>query len=215
MNNFLLFYGGDTCLEIISYLEDINAVQEKDIFHIIDINPNKKKFNKIIQKIIFYKKIENLKIKLFKGIYITSGFPNLREKAYKELKNKKLTPSILIHPKSYISRHSTVGPGTILAPFSLISPYCRIGKNCFINSFSSIGHHSHIGNSNVFCPYSVASGNCKISNNNFFGTGAVIYPKISIGSFNKISSNSVLKNQLKNNSLAHGNPAKILKNFQF
>jgi hypothetical protein len=31
--------------------------------------------------------------------------------------------------------------------------------------------------------------------------------------FNKISSNSVLKNKLKNNSLAHGNPAKILKNF--
>tara|TARA_B110000971_G_C20020574_1_gene506121 strand:+ start:1289 stop:1930 length:642 start_codon:yes stop_codon:yes gene_type:complete len=213
MNNFLLFYGGDTCLEIISYLEDIEVINNNDAFHIIDIKPNKKRFSKITQQVIFYKKIEDLKIGFFKGIYITSGFPNLREHAYQKLKKKKLIPNILIHPKSYIAKHSTIGQGSIMAPFSLISPHSKIGKNCFINSFSSIGHHSQIGDSNVFCPYSVANGNCKIGNNNFFGSGSVINPTISIGNYNKVSSNSVLQKKMSHKSLAHGNPAKIIKIF--
>tara|TARA_B100000787_G_scaffold133992_1_gene102839 strand:- start:1236 stop:1877 length:642 start_codon:yes stop_codon:yes gene_type:complete len=213
MNNFLLFYGGDASLEIISYLEDMRSINGSDIFHIVDIKPNKKRFSKITQQVIFYKKITDLKIRTFKGIYITSGFPDLREQAYKELKKKKLTPNILIHPKSHIGNHSKIGHGSILAPFSLISPHSKIGSNCFINSFSSIGHHNLIGDSNVFCPYSVTNGNCKIGNNNFFGTGSVINPLVSIGNHNKISSNSVLQKRLNNKSLAHGNPAIIIKIF--
>ncbi len=213
MNNFLLFYGGDTCLEIISYLEDMEAINKNDTFHIIDIKPNKKRFSKITQQVIFYKKIEHLKVSTFKGIYITSGFPNLRDLAYQNLKQNKLIPNILIHPKSHIGKHSVIGHGSILGPFSLISPHSKIGKNCFINSFSSIGHHSQIGNSNVFCPYSVANGNCKIGNNNFFGSGSVINPKVSIGNYNKISSNSVLQKKINNGNFAHGNPAKIVKIF--
>jgi len=213
MNNFLFFYGGDTCLEIISYLDDMKSISDSDIFHIVDIKPNRKRFSKITQQVIFYKKIEDLKIQTFKGIYITSGFPEKRERAYQKIKEKKLIPSILIHPKSHVSNCSKIGNGSILAPFSLISPYSKIGRNCFINSFASIGHHSLIGNSNVFCPYSVTNGNCKIGNNNFFGTGSVVNPAISIGSHNKISSNSVLQKKLNNKSLAHGNPAKIVKIF--
>jgi acetyltransferase-like isoleucine patch superfamily enzyme len=209
MNNILFFYGGNTCLEIISYLEDMQLLNYKDSFHIIDTNPNIKRFAKIKQKKIFYKKIQNLKTNNFKGIYITSGFPNLREKAFIELKKKKLKPSILIHPKSHIGRHCSIGKGTIIAPFSLISPHSKIGNNCFINTFASIGHHCHIGNSNVFCPYSVTGGNCRVGNNNFFGTGAILNPNTSVGNLNKISANSVLRTKLKNKFIAHGNPAKI------
>jgi len=213
MNNLLFFYGGNTCLEIISYLEDMNLLSHKDILHILDIKPNLKRFANVKQKKIFYKKITNLKINNFKYIYITSGFPNLREKAFLELKKKKILPSILVHPKAYIGKHCSVGEGTIVAPFSLIAPYSKIGNNCFINSFASIGHHSNIGYSNVFCPYAVTGGNCKIGNNNFFGTGSIITPNTSIGNLNKISANSVLRNKLKNKFIAHGNPAKMFKIF--
>ena len=59
----------------------------------------------------------------------------------------------------------------------------------------------------------MANGNCKIGNNNFFGSGSVINPTISIGNYNKVSSNSVLQKKMSHKSLAHGNPAKIVKIF--
>lgn len=205
---FLLYFGGSSCIEIISYINDLEISNEKDKFYIIDKNPDKKKFKTIKNKILFYNEIRKIKKIKFKKIYITSGIPSLRNKALIELRKYKLKADTLIHPTAYIGINAIISSGTILAPFTLVAPFAKIGQNCFLNSYSSVGHHTTVGNSNVLSPYSTINGNCKIGNQNFLGSGGVINPSIKIGKNNKLSSNSVLKKNVKNNCLIHGNPAK-------
>ena len=205
---FLLYFGGSSCIEIISYINDLKISKKSNIFFIVDKNPIKNRFKEIKNKVIFYKSINKIKKINFKKIIITAGDPSLRNKALKELKKCKLRPSTLIHPTAYVAENSKISYGSILAPFTLVAPFAKIGENCFMNSYSSIGHHSIIGKSNVFSPYSTVNGNCKIGNGNFLGTGAVINPSIEIGKNNKVSSNSVLKKNVRNDCLIHGNPAK-------
>lgn len=205
---FLLYYGGSSCIEIISYINDLKISNENDIFYIIDKNPNKKKFTSIKNKILFFDSVKKIKKIKFKKIFITAGIPGLRNKALIELKKYKLKPDTLIHPTVYIGMKTIILPGSILAPFTLVAPFAKIGENSFLNSYASVGHHSIIGKSNVLSPYSTINGNCKIGNHNFLGSGAIINPSIKLGSNNKLSSNSVLKKDVSNNCLIHGNPAK-------
>lgn len=205
---FLLYYGGSTCIELLSYIGDLKISNKSDKFIIIDKKPQKKKFNKFKFSLSFKTTItEALKYK-FKKIYIASGDPKQRDRALAELKNHKLKPNKLIHPTAYIGFGAQISNGVIMAPFTLVAPFAKIGENTFLNSYASIGHHTTIGKSNVLSPYSTINGNCKIGNENFFGTGAIINPSTRIGNANKISSNSVLKSNVANYNLIHGNPAK-------
>jgi len=205
---FLLYFGGSSCIEIISYINDLKISHKNDIIYIVDKKPSKKLFKQIKNKILFYKSINKIKKIKFKKIFITAGDPHLRNKALIELKKNKLRPNTLIHPTAYVAENSKISYGSILAPFTLVAPFSKIGENCFMNSYSSIGHHSIIGKSNVLSPYSTINGNCEIGNENFLGTGAIISPSTKIGKNNKLSSNSVLKKNVTNDCLIHGNPAK-------
>ena len=214
MNSFLIYYGGDACIEVLSYMIDAKICNTYDKFYIIDKSikrQNKNNLKNIYKKISFFKNINNIRKIRFSGVYITSGQPKLREKALNEIKKNKFKLSTLVHPTSYISKSAKIFPGSILAPFTLVAPYVIIMPNCFLNSYSSIGHHSTIGKSNVLSPYSVINGNCKIDNANLFGSGAIVNPNIKIGNNCKVSSNSVLRKSMKNNCIAHGNPAIIKK----
>ena len=83
-----------------------------------------------------------------------------------------------------------------------------------MNSYSSIGHHSIIGKSNVFHHILLSMVIVKLEMEIFLGTGAVINPSIEIGKNNKVSSNSVLKKNVRNDCLIHGNPAKAKSFFK-
>ena len=216
MNSFLIYHGGDACIEVLSYMIDAKICNGSDKFYIIDKTlkiHNKKNLKKIFKRISFFKNIHSINKIKFSGVYITAGQPKLRAKALIEIKKNKLKLSTLIHPTSYVSKSAKIYPGSILAPFTLVAPYAVIMPNCFLNSYSSVGHHSAIGKSNVLSPYSTINGNCKIGNKNLLGSGAILNPNIKIGNNCKISSNSVLRKNMKDDCIAHGNPAIIKKIF--
>lgn len=216
MNKFLFYYGGDACIEVMSYLLDTNKASIKDEYYIVDPlikSKNKKNLISKYKKLFFKKNLKEIKRLHFKGVYITSGIPVLRSKALIEIKKNQLKLSSIIHPTSYVSDTAKISDGCILAPFTLVAPYAKISANCFLNSYSSVGHHCKIGHSNVFSPYSTLNGNCTTGNKNFFGTGAIINPGVKIFNNCKISSGSILRKNMYHNSFAHGNPAIIKKIF--
>ena len=58
---FLLYFGGSSCIEIISYINDLKISKKSDIFYIVDKNPIKNRFKEIKNKVIFYKSINKIK----------------------------------------------------------------------------------------------------------------------------------------------------------
>jgi acetyltransferase-like isoleucine patch superfamily enzyme len=107
----------------------------------------------------------------------------------------------------------------------------KIGENCFIqaNSFSTepylieIGNHvtiaggtmliTHDGGAWLFRredPTMDLFGKIKIGNNCFIGVGCIILPKTTIGDNCVIGAGSVVRGRIPDNSIAIGNPAKVI-----
>lgn len=86
-----------------------------------------------------------------------------------------------------------------------------IEKGVLINQMTSIGHDVKVGEFTEICPNVCISGNCTIDQKVFIGTGAILLPGIKIGANAVIGAGAVVTEDLPDNCVAVGIPAKIIK----
>ena len=210
MKNIVIYFGSNAAIEILSYLKDLSYCTDSYKIYIYEKSNNllkKKELKKIYKKVNFIvKENELFQLKNSKFI-IASGDSNLRYKSYRNLKKENVKFFTIVHPLAYVSQQTKISEGSIISPFTTVAPFAKIGPNCYLNHYSSIGHHSEIGHSCVISPFAKVNGNAKLGKRVLLGTTSSVLSGIKIGNDSKLSSNSVLRNNLKSNSLAHGNPA--------
>jgi maltose O-acetyltransferase len=90
----------------------------------------------------------------------------------------------------------------------------RIGDNCFIAPGVHIYTATHPLNANERISGVEYGIPVKIGNNVWIGGGAIINPGVTIGNNVVIASGAVVTNDVPDNVLAGGNPAKIIKRIQ-
>lgn len=83
----------------------------------------------------------------------------------------------------------------------------EIGANCVITHATLLAHDS---SPLVFEGKRVIAGRIRIHDNCFIGAGAVILPGVEIGPNSVVGANSVVTKDVPENSIASGNPAKVL-----
>jgi sugar O-acyltransferase (sialic acid O-acetyltransferase NeuD family) len=82
---------------------------------------------------------------------------------------------IIIAPTAHVSRHATLGEGSIVMHGAIINAGARVGNNCIINNSALIEHDVTVEN------------HCHIS------TGAILNGDVTVGAGSLIGSGSVLK----------------------
>jgi sugar O-acyltransferase (sialic acid O-acetyltransferase NeuD family) len=212
MINILIFGGGNMCLNIINYLEDISIFSKKE-FNIIGIvDPKKiekKNEAKSMKKIKHHFSLKSVKFDRKNTLAIIAmGDVNQREKCRLEIKKKGIELFTLIHPTSYVSSSSKISKGCILAPFSLIGPKSNLEENVIVNFYASIGHHSFVGRSSVISPYATLNGQSHCGRMSLLGTNSVIMLKAKLGNQCKLGPGSILYNRTRDKSTYFGNPAR-------
>ncbi len=143
-------------------------------------------------------------------VIIAIGNNKVREKNYKAL-NKIFKFATLIHTKSHCAYGVKIGDGTVVMPGSLINTDSNIGRNCIINSNSSIDHDCVIGDHSHICPGVVLAGNVKIGKNCWIGLGTKIIQNCNIGDNVFVAAGAVVTKDIKSNSFVKGIPAKYGK----
>ena len=143
-------------------------------------------------------------------VIIAIGNNKVREKNYKIL-NKIFKFATLIHTKSHCAYGVKIGDGTVVMPGSLINTDSNIGRNCIINSNSSIDHDCVIGDHSHICPGVVLAGNVNIGKNCWIGLGTKIIQNCNIGDNVFVAAGAVVTKDIKSNSFVKGIPAKYGK----
>jgi len=68
---------------------------------------------------------------------------SLRVKLFTILKDIGYTLPPIISPLAYLSKHATIGEGTIIMHHALVNANAKVGKNCIINTKALIEHEEN------------------------------------------------------------------------
>ncbi len=139
-------------------------------------------------------------------VVLSMNIPKVRTKLFDFYRNN--ISSFVAHKSSNISSRARIGLGTIIQANTLISTKVSIGNGCFLNHSSAIHHESEIGDFTILAPNSLVLGRVKIGKECYIGAGAIIKENIIIGSNVIVGAGSVVINDIADNSVVVGSPAK-------
>ena len=165
-------------------------------------------------KIKFFGNERDLESKYFGKNYqfiIGIGNNNIRNKIFKFLVSKSAKIISIIHPKTIVSSTSKVNFGTFISSNVSVNSLCKIGSNCILNTGSIVEHDCLISDNVHIAPGAVVLGNVKIGEGSFIGAGSIIKEGLVLGKNVIIGAGSLVLKNITDDSLAYGNPSKIIK----
>ncbi len=177
--NLLLVGGGGHCRSVIDVIEQEGKYQ---IAGIVDIK------KKIGERMLGYNIIacdDDLPqlANEYCNFHITLGFIKSSEKRkmiFSKLSSLNVNFPIIISPKAYVSKHATIGKGTIIMHFAQVNSGARIGDNAIINSKALIEHDTLVGDNCHISTGAILNGNVSVGDNSFVGSGAIIVHGINV-----------------------------------
>lgn len=117
-----------------------------------------------------------------------------------------------IDPNSIVpTDYSDVGHGVLVAPYVQVGPDSVIEDNCILLGNSFIGHNTSIGRFSHIASNAVVGSYVTIGNAVHIGLNATIREKVHIGDCAMVGAGAVVLNDVPENSIVVGNPARILR----
>lgn len=152
------------------------------------------------------KDIENYNKNYF---IIGIGNNSIRKKINNE-NNLKLYTAI--HPSAIIAQDVKIGIGSVIMAGVVINPGTVIGKNCIINTSSSLDHDNLLEDYVHISPGAHLAGTVHIKEKTWIGAGSTIINNITINQNNIIGAGSVvIKNIEEENGTYVGVPVRKIK----
>ena len=150
-------------------------------------------------------------IKNYNKNYFIIGIGNnsIRKKINNE-NNLKLYTAI--HPSAIIAQDVKIGTGSVIMAGVVINPGTVIGKNCIINTCSSLDHDNLLEDYVHISPGAHLAGTVTIKEGTWICTGAIVKNNITIGKNNIIGAGGVvIKDIIEENGTYIGVPARRIK----
>jgi sugar O-acyltransferase (sialic acid O-acetyltransferase NeuD family) len=87
----------------------------------------------------------------------------------------------IIAPTAHVSRHSTLGAGTIVMHGAIVNAGASVGNNCIINSRALIEHDARVEDHCHISTGAILNGDVTVGAGSFIGSGSIIKQGITIG----------------------------------
>lgn len=118
------------------------------------------------------------------GVLITVGQigrPKVRVDLYETLTGNGISPAIVVAGTARVSRHASVGQGSIVMHQAFVNAGARVGVNCIVNTAALVEHDVEIGDHCHVAIGAVLGGDVRIGAGSFVGAGAIVSHGVSVG----------------------------------
>jgi len=151
--------------------------------------------------------------KAFDSLIIAIGYNHIkfRKELFTQLKALKIPFANVIHPSSIIATDAVVGEGTILFPGCVLDVGTYVGNNCVLNCGTTLAHDSRIDDHSMCGPRVSLAGFTHIHHSCFLGIGTTVIDNIKIEPYVRTGGGTVVIDNLAENYLYVGVPARPLK----
>jgi sugar O-acyltransferase (sialic acid O-acetyltransferase NeuD family) len=138
------------------------------------------------------------------------GSPQVKEKIYKILKDS-VHFATLIHPTALIGSRVSLGLGSVVCAYCVITEDISIGQQVLLNLSCTVGHDTVIEDFCSFMPATHISGEVHVHKSVYVGTGAKIINQVEIGEGSILGAGAVVSKSIPPYCTAVGIPAKPIK----
>jgi sugar O-acyltransferase (sialic acid O-acetyltransferase NeuD family) len=118
---------------------------------------------------------------------------------------------IFISKEASICSDTVIGVGSQIIKGAILQPSVVVGDHTIINTKCSVDHDCVLGNFCHVAPGTTICGDVSVGNGTFIGAGATVIQGITIGHNVTIGAGAVVINDIPDNAVAVGNPAKVIK----
>ncbi|MFI5447145.1 acetyltransferase [Polaromonas sp. UC242_47] len=87
----------------------------------------------------------------------------------------------IIAPSAHLSRHATIGAGTIVMHGAILNAGVSVGNNCIINTRALLEHDVTVADHCHVSTGAILNGNAKIGAGSFVGSGSLIKEGLALG----------------------------------
>ena len=116
--------------------------------------------------------------------FITLGqiqSPENRIRLYRQATELGFQLPAIIAPTAYVSRHATVGTGTIVMHSAIVNAGTKAGHNCIINTRALLEHDAIVGDHCHISTGAILNGNVTVGIGSFVGSGSIIKEGVTLG----------------------------------
>jgi len=116
-----------------------------------------------------------------------------------------------IHPQAIVATSVSIGPGTVIAAGAVVNPGSKVGENVIINTCASVDHECVVEDGVHICPGVHLGGRVTVGRGALIGIGATVRDRVRIGASSIIGAGAVVLDDIPDDVVAYGIPAKVIK----
>ena len=107
--------------------------------------------------------------------------PDTRIRLYQNAANLGFELPVVISPRAHVSRHATIGAGTIVMHGAIVNAGARVGCNCIVNTRAVLEHDALVEDHCHISSGAIVNGHAKIGTGSFIGSGSVVKEGVTVG----------------------------------
>ena len=121
--------------------------------------------------------------KAYQYVFIAVGqiqSPDSRIRLYLQATELGFRLPAIIAPTAHVSRHASIGAGTIVMHGAIINAGARVGENCIINTRALVEHDTTVEDHCHISTGAILNGDVYIGAGSFVGSGSIIKEGVSL-----------------------------------
>jgi sugar O-acyltransferase (sialic acid O-acetyltransferase NeuD family) len=107
--------------------------------------------------------------------------PKIRERLFHTLLENGFHTPVVVSPHAIVSRHATVGAGTVVLHGAVVNAGASVGRNCILNSRCLVEHDASVGDHSHIATGAILNGDVRVGAGCFIGSGSVTRESVTIG----------------------------------
>lgn len=126
--------------------------------------------------------------------------PDARMRLYRKVLELGFRLPFVVAQSAHVSRHSTVGAGSIVMHGAIINAGAQVGENCIINTRSLLEHDCMVGDHCHISTGAILNGDVRLGSGCFVGSGSVIKEGVVLGTSCVIGMGLAVRHSLADHS---------------
>lgn len=107
--------------------------------------------------------------------------PTLRMRLYRELAGLGFELPAIVAPDAHVSRHASIGAGTIVMHGAVVNAGARVGENCIINTRAVVEHDVVVEADCHISTGAILNGGVRVGAGSFVGSACVLKQGVTLG----------------------------------